>query len=481
MSYSLILKKIFKSYFFTLLLILLAFFLRFYKFDSVGFWGDEYLSFWLSEPYQTFNEIFLKTRSSPDLVPPFYYYILNIYNHLFDYSAYSLRFFHIIIGSSCLALVFFISNYLLSRSANNLVIYLLSANVFLIWCSTEARVVSVALFFQLSLIYVFFRIIKNLDKKFSLLNIILLIIFNIFALTIHPLSIAIISAQILFFLLLIIKNNKKSIKNNFIYIFLIISSCLIYILINKDYFFSSLEGSRLGHNQLSLEFFIGYNFKHYFTSYILGFINLLLILLSFLKLRKKIFENLYILYLVIIFVLTYTFIILGTTFFTGLNGQKYWSYLVPIIIIINIYYLTELQKNKFSKILILILIFYAPINYFNNINSPQVRKPDTPGLINIINKSNINTVVSDNYGMFEHYLKFGYKNFNKSIVSKEDIININNDFWYLCLDLSWDQTKGSYWDEMYDCFPKNIKIDNYNRLESLRLNGLVITKYKFNG
>ena len=83
--------------------------------------------------------------------------------------------------------------------------------------------------------------------------------------------------------------------------------------------------------------------------------------------------------------------------------------------------------------------------------------------------------------MFEHYLKFGYKNFNKSIVSKEDIININNDFWYLCLDLSWDQTKGSYWDEMYDCFPKNIKIDNYNRLESLRLNGLVITKYKFNG
>ena len=43
-----------------------------------------------------------------------------------------------------------ISNYLLSRSANNLVIYLLGANVFLIWCSIEARVVSVALFFQLS-------------------------------------------------------------------------------------------------------------------------------------------------------------------------------------------------------------------------------------------------------------------------------------------------------------------------------------------
>ena len=57
MSYSLILKKTSKSYFLTLLLIFLAFFLRFYKFDSVGFWGDEYLSFWLSEPYQTFNEI----------------------------------------------------------------------------------------------------------------------------------------------------------------------------------------------------------------------------------------------------------------------------------------------------------------------------------------------------------------------------------------------------------------------------------------
>ena len=184
-------KKISKSNFLTFFLLILAFFLRFYKFDNVGFWGDEYLTFWPSKPPHTFNEVFNKSTTSADLVPPFYYYILNIYNHLFDYSAYSLRLFYIIIGFLCIVLVFFISNFLLSRSATNLVLFLLGANVFLVWCSNEARVVSVAAFFQLFLILIFFKIIKEINYKTYILNILLLITFNIIALTIHPLSIVI--------------------------------------------------------------------------------------------------------------------------------------------------------------------------------------------------------------------------------------------------------------------------------------------------
>ena len=88
-------------------------------------------------------------------------------------------------------------------------------------------------------------------------------------------------------------------------------------------------------------------------------------------------------------------------------------------------------------------------------------------------------IVSENYGMFEHYIENAYKNFNQKLISENDIENLSNDFWYLCLDLSWDQTKGSYWDDMYDCSPKTVTLIKYNKVQSIRLNGFVISKYKF--
>ena len=46
------------NYFFILsFLVILTFFLRLYKFDQIGFWGDEYLTFTLSEPIYNYNFI----------------------------------------------------------------------------------------------------------------------------------------------------------------------------------------------------------------------------------------------------------------------------------------------------------------------------------------------------------------------------------------------------------------------------------------
>ncbi len=472
------LRKISKSYYLTIFILILAFFLRFYEFDKLGFWGDEYLTFWNTEPTLKYSVVFERTLSSADLVPPFYYYILSLYNHLFEYSAYSLRLIHVIVGFLNIVLVFFISKFILSRPAINLVLFLLSINLFLIWCSTETRVVSFALFFQLLLILVFFVNIKKLSFKINIIYYLLLFILNIVSLTIHPLSIVIIGAQILFLLLLVFQTHQNK-KNIYYLISVIVLSCLFYIIINIDYFTWSLKGTRLGHNQLNLNFFIGYNFKHYFTSYVLGFINLLIIFFSLLRLKNKFYENSFISYLLIIFILTYAFIILGTIFFTGLNGQKYWSYLVPIIVIINVYYLTVVKKNIITKIIIIFLVMFSPYNFLQNIDKPQVRKPDTHGLIKIFNESKINNIVSENYGMFEHYIENAYKNFNQKLISENDIENLSNDFWYLCLDLSWDQTKGSYWDDMYDCSPKTVTLIKYNKVQSIRLNGFVISKYKF--
>jgi len=473
------LKKITNSYFLTFFLLLFAFFLRFYKFETLGLWGDEILTFYETKPLQTFNEIWL-TTSGTEYTPPLYFYVLNIYNHLFDYSAYTIRLFHIIFGFLSLLITFFISRHLLTKSASNLVLFLLGINLFLVLVSTEVRIVPFILFFYLILILFFFNIIKNINSKISYLDILFLTMLNVLFLTFHPFTIVIISAQIIFLLLLIIKNTTDSNKKLFLYISFIILSCAIYALINKTYILNRLDSSALDHNKLTIKFFIGYNFKTYFTSYFLGFINLLIMAMSLWKFKNDIYKNLYILFLSIIFICTYGFIIFISITFAGVSGARYWTYLVPIIVIINIYYLTEVKKNIFTKTLILLFIVCTPINYIMNMNTPTVRKPDTPGLIAFINKSDVEYIVSQNNSYFEIYLRNGYKKIlKKEIYYEKKIKEFNRDFLYICLDLTWIQAKGTYADEIYNCYSKTANTEKFEKLETLKFNGYAITKYKF--
>ncbi|MDB4193507.1 glycosyltransferase family 39 protein [Candidatus Pelagibacter sp.] len=474
-----IFRKITNSYFLTFFLLLLAFFLRFYKFDTLGLWGDEILTYWETKPLQTFNEIWIKT-SPTEYVPPLYFYILNIYNHLFDYSAYAIRLFHIVFGFLSILIAFFISRHLLSKSASNLVLFLLGVNLFLVLISTEVRNVAFILFFYLILILFFFNIIKDINSKISYLDIFFLTMLNVLILTFHPFTVVIISAQIFFLLLLLKMKNAEYNKKIFLYVFFIILSCVIYVLINKDYILLRANGNPLEHHKLTLKFFIGYNFKTFFSSYFLGFLNLLLISLSFWQLKKNIYKNLYVLFLSIIFIFSYLFIIFVSLTFSGIGGARYWTYLVPIVVILNIYYLTEVKKNIFSKALVLLFIVYTPINYAMNLNTPTVRKPDTPGLIAFINKSDVEYIVSENHSYFDLYLRTGYKKILKKEIYYENKINeFDNDFLYLCLDLVWIQTKGTYTDEIYNCYPKIANTEKFKKLKTLKFNGYAITKYKF--
>ncbi len=475
-----IFKKITNSYLLTFLLFFLAIVLRFYNFDSSGFWGDEYNPFWITEPLKTFNEIKIRTNIAPTFIPPYYYYILNLYFHIFEYSVAASKIFHITFGMLCLLITFFLSKFFLKKSSSNLVLYILSFNVFFIWISNEARIICFALFFQLLNILIFFWILKTINQVILIKKILILFLSNVIVLSIHPFSVIIVFSQFIFFSIIykkIIKNNYKKIL---FYLLCIAFSYLTYLFINFDYFLSSLFESRQSHNQLNIKFFIGLNFKSYFQSYILGFFNLIIIYYLFIKIKKNFYDNLFVSYLLIIFAITYIFIILGTIFLSGFNSPRSFSYLLPIIVMLVTYFLTEYKKVFFSKILIIFFLIYNPIVYASKIDKPIVRKPDTPRLIAIFNSSNINYIVSDNYLYFEHYLINGYKKkFKKSVINEKDIKYIRDDFWYLCLDLSWDQSKGSYYDEIYECSPRNVKIINFKKIESMKLNGFVITKYKY--
>ena len=75
--------------------------------------------------------------------------------------------------------------------------------------------------------------------------------------------------------------------------------------------------------------------------------------------------------------------------------------------------------------------------------------------------------------------KFYKKIFNKKIIKEKNIKDIKEDFWYLCLDLSWHEKKGTYYDEIYECSPKKVKVANFEKSRSIKLNGFVITKFKY--
>ena len=160
-------KKFFNSLSLTILILCFALILRFYNFNTLGFWGDEYIPFWITEPLRTLDEISLKTEKSPTFMPPYYYYILNLYFHLFEYSVAASKIFHIGFGFLCLLLTYILSKFFLKNSAANLVIYLLSFNVFFIWISNEARIICFVLFFQLLNILTFSDI-KKINQLISI-------------------------------------------------------------------------------------------------------------------------------------------------------------------------------------------------------------------------------------------------------------------------------------------------------------------------
>jgi len=467
-------KKILSSYYLSLILFILAFFLRYKNFDNLGYWSDEHFTFWLSEPNFNFDKIFDKVKKVKEFAPPIYYYFLNKFSYYFKYSADSLRLIHIFFGSMNVLIAFIISRFFLSKAASNLLLFLLGTNVFLIWSSNEVRIVSFALFFQLITILFFIKFLKKINK-IKIWDLFFLIFFNLICLSVHPLSFIIISSQIILLFLIFLK------KKNLLYLRYINAafiSFILYLIFNKEYILYSISNTSIPHNSLTLGFLIGYNFKSYFSSYILAIINILLIFFSFLKIKKN-FNNLKIFYLWIIFIKTYVFIIIGTLLFTGINSPRYWSYLIPIIILINIYYLMLLKEKFFFKqIIIITLIFSTVITYITNINKPQIRKPDTPGLIKTINEFNVNYLfINSSDTLINNYLSNGYKILNKNIILN-NIKNINNNFWYLCIDHYSHQEKGSYWNDCYDCSPKYEFIKNHKKTKTIRINGYMLSKFE---
>ena len=98
--------------------------------------------------------------------------------------------------------------------------------------------------------------------------------FNLFTLSLHPFAIIIVFSQ-LFFLFIIYFNRKNYNKKKYIIFFLNYTFLCFLWFIESRIHFIKIRSDPMLHNRLTLKFFIGYNFKSFFNSYILGAINLL--------------------------------------------------------------------------------------------------------------------------------------------------------------------------------------------------------------
>ena len=387
------------------------------------------------------------------------FFILNIYNHYLIILLF-FKIIYIVFGF-LLLLVFLFLIYSIYQQKY----YFIFKYLFLIWISTEVRIIAFVLFFYLILILLFFQIIKNFNsEKVSLLEISFLCFLNLFTLSLHPFAIIFIFSQLFFLFLIYFDKRDHNKKKIILYFFLIILFCVFYGLLNQEYILSRIDGEPMSHNKLSFKFFIGYNFKSFFNSYLLGFINLSLIILSVWSLRKNIFKNLFLLYLILVFLITYVFIISISLTLTGVTGARYWTYLVPIVIMINFYNLFNIKKKLISSSIISLLILFNSYICLKDFNHPLIRKPDTPGLIKFINNSEIKNIVSQNLSYFDVYLRNGYKkDLKKEIFYNDDIINFDNDFLYICLDLIWIPKKNTYSKEIYDCYPKSVNTERFKK------------------
>ncbi|WP_440678980.1 hypothetical protein [Candidatus Pelagibacter sp. HIMB1611] len=467
-----------KNNFLILIILILAFFLRYYNFDKYGYWMDEYWgTFYLSNPELSFYELQNRVEDfgkfqfgMPEPTPIYYYYLLNIFFEIFGYNPENGRIFSILFSFTSLIFFFFTFKLITTKFNSIISLVLISLNIFLIWEAQEARVQSLNLFFVSVNLYLFcFLYFKKLNFLISIFY----ILSNIVMLSVHPLTAPIILANSIF---LITKRNESSV-NILLQIFV---SGIIYIFLNFDYIFDRINVDEyIHHSKLSLSFFYSYHFKTFFGNIYFGALNLFLILVLILLLRFELIKNKNIFYLTILIITTYFSLLFISLVFQPVMHPRYKIYVVPMIlawIIISMDYLEFKKKN----IIIFFYVFLTIGNYFIFYDDRHIKKPNVNKPLKIILNSDIKKMYLINYVHGGHYKEYFKK---KKIVSKSviEILDKNNidqtEFWVLCVDdvASFSLEQISEYRSRFDCFPKflnkgNYKNLNFNKFERTRLN-----------
>lgn len=420
---------------------ILYFSARYYGFFDKGFWGDEIITFWWTNPGQNFFDLrdrLLEGNPVIDYVPVYYYYIVSIFHNYFGYTVIITKLISLLFSFFSFYYLYKLSNLFFSKNFVLLFLIILSLCNFLIWISHDARVASFNFFFQISNIY-FFSYYFIYKEKHNFFILICLFFINIITLSIHPLNLILIGSQIIFVFSNSLDLKFKEFKNYKIF-FIILFSIFFTFIINYEYYIQSFSKSNaIKYNILTWSSLLSLNFRTYFSSILFGFLNLIIFLFAILKLKKIIFKKNLLKFFFIIFSLTYFFIVIVSILKAGVNSPRYYPYIVPIVLIINLYFLYSLRNSKLIFFLIFFYISSAVLNFIIKFNDPIIQSPDAKTFLKIINsKPNLPVVILDNNLLVAHYLKTGFsdKYKQKTVITVKKIDDIKqkfgDGFWLVC-------------------------------------------------
>ena len=421
-------------------IILFGSFLRGYNINFNDFWSDEMVSFFLSDPNNSFVET-IKLIFDSNLMITFEL-ILKFFHSVFAYNFYLSRYLTLFL--SIISIIFF---YKLVENNDKLYaallgIILITINIYHIKYSIELR--SYILTFLLAIILlnlIFFK--GHIRKNIKTYNYLIIFLITISLLFSHAYSIIILIS--LNFYLLLIFLFKKNFTKKCLYIFLTITLAVILFLI---FYLKNITHTPSWIPELKPSFYSNYFFSTFFGSRLIGGIHLIALFYLTFKFYKKIYIDFDIkFFFVILIILTYLIPITYNYIFEPILIDRYIFYvLIPIFFLLSSLTI-KIKKKSLKYFFIIILIVPSFLNFFTeNIFKQFYSKiyPSKPEVKNVLiriqksknfnysfvlvekNPHNINLV-------YENYLK----KYSKTIDNSLKYINYTNNkvlpnkFWLI--------------------------------------------------
>jgi hypothetical protein len=472
-------------YFFIPVIILLGIILRIYNLNFEDFWSDEMVSYWLSDPKNSFFDS-LEIIFNSNLTIS-YELLLKYFHLLFGYNIKISRYFNVILS---VISIFFFYKLLIKNSddeTNNkalvcLGLFLISLNIFHIRYAIEVR--AYTLTFLLSLIYIDLIFYKKLiSKNLNFLKYFYIFIISILMLFSHAFSIIIlISAN---FYLLINYVLKKNYSREGIFIFFInifSATTFLYIYLN------GINHTPYWISQVKKSFFTNFYFSNFFGSRLVGTIYLLTLIITLKIFYKEVVKKLDInsFFIILIFFTYLIPLVYGYLFNPVLIPRYIFFVLIPILFLITNFSL-KIKNNILKRTIISLLVVFTFFNHFTENTFKQFYKKIYPSKPEI-GKS------------LKYISNLNYQNFT-FLMDPDNILNINSIYSnYLksyaqlvdenmkLIDYQKDEVKYDYLWLMYITDVTNQKkfnkpkfFDNYGIVSNKNFNHVQLYLLKKNG